>query len=634
MKIVLILMVRNEERILKRCLEAVEPVVDAFAICDTGSTDKTCEIADEFLKTRRGCLSKTEWKNFGHNRTLSFVAAQAYVRDQLQWDLKETYGLLLDADMVFVPGKLREQRLTEIGYTIVQLGGSIEYPNCRLVRMDYNWTCQGVTHEYWAGPTAPLGKDICYIDDRNDGGCKSDKFERDQRLLEQGLKDEPKNVRYMFYLAQTYMSLGKHKDAIAMYKKRIAAGGWDEEVWFSHYMIGNAYRDLRNIPKFEEWMLRAHQLRPSRAEPVYELAKYFREQSQHYKAYHYAKLGSTIPHSTDSLFVETNVYTGLFDYEMSILDYYVTSREQGLRSSMRALLKLPNYQYNIVCNLFFYATPLKGTVVRRLNLPDVYGPEFRTSAISIVDYPYANVRYINYWIENGDYKTLRSEPVQTKNAYMNIATGTEVQQMDELTVGLPTNPDALVRGLEDIRVTDTTFTATVMEYTSGPRVMYGTYNPKGVYESCRILKSPKKRDCEKNWLAIPGTTKMIYDWHPLQIGDVVDSELHIQHTYSTPPLFSLFRGSAPPICVGNQLWALVHFVEYSKPRKYYHAVVALDKEYRPVQVSLPFVFKTASIEYCVSFRATVESLFFYASFMDKDSSEVQVPISSLEWMSV
>ena len=634
MKVVLILMIRNEERILKRCLEAAESVVDAFAICDTGSTDKTCDIADEFLKTRQGCLSKTEWKNFGHNRTVSFVAAQAYVRDQLKWDLKDTYGLLLDADMVFVPETLRKQQLTDVGYTIIQRGGDLEYPNCRLVRMDHAWICRGVTHEYWDGPTSPLNKSICYIDDRNDGGCKSDKFERDARLLEQGLQDEPDNVRYLFYLAQTYHSLGRYKDGIAMYKRRIAAGGWEEEVWYSHYMIGSSYRELGNAPKFEEWMLRAYERRPSRAESLYALAKYFREKSQHYKAYHYARLGSTIPRSQDSLFVETNVYNGLFDYEMSILDYYVTSKEQGLRSSTRALLKPCAYQQNIVSNLFYYATPLKGTVVRRLSLPEVYGPEFRTSAVSIVEYPYANVRYVNYWIQDGDYKTPRSEPVQTHNAYMNIETGTEIQRMDESTVGLPKIPDAIVRGLEDVRVTGHTFTATVMEYASTPSVLYGTYHPTGTYADCRVLESPKKRSCEKNWLSIPGTTKVIYDWHPLQIGDVKDNRLVLEKTYETPDLFSLFRGSAPPIRVGREEWALVHFVEYSKPRKYYHALVALDSSYKPVRVSLPFVFQRASIEYCVSFRATSEDLYFYVSFIDKDSSEVRVPRSSLEWTSI
>ena len=239
MKFVLILMIRNEEKILKRCLEAVENVVDAFCICDTGSTDTSCEIATEFLKTHDGCLTTEPWKDFGYNRTVSFKNAQTYLK-KTGWDLTTTYGLLLDADMVFVPGTLKSAELGYEGYTVVQKAGNLEYPNTRLVRVDYDWSCRGVTHEYWDGPTKGLSVSICHIDDRNDGGCKSDKFERDVRLLEQGLVDEPENGRYMFYLAQTYNGVGKLKECIAMYKKRIAIGGWEEELWYSHYMIGKS----------------------------------------------------------------------------------------------------------------------------------------------------------------------------------------------------------------------------------------------------------------------------------------------------------------------------------------------------------------------------------------------------------
>jgi glycosyltransferase involved in cell wall biosynthesis len=178
-------MIKNEERILKRCLEAAEKVVDCFCICDTGSTDKTVEVAKEFLSTRTGCITVEPWKNFGHNRTVSFKNAQAFIHNELKWDLKETYGLLLDADMIFVPGKLREHPLGAIGYRFIQIAGNLEYYNTRLVRMDYPWKCVSVTHEYWDGPTENMEKDICFIDDRNDGGCKHDKYERDQRLLEQ-----------------------------------------------------------------------------------------------------------------------------------------------------------------------------------------------------------------------------------------------------------------------------------------------------------------------------------------------------------------------------------------------------------------------------------------------------------------
>ena len=198
MKLVLILMVRNESRILERCLESVKDAVDAFCIHDTGSTDNTCDIARAFLEKEgnKGCLTTSVWKDFGHNRTASFQAARDYLAST-GWDLGITYGLLLDADMVFHPGTLRSRHLTRTGYSIVQVAGELEYPNCRLIRMDYPWKCVGVTHEYWDGATEALPKSLCWIEDRNDGGCKSDKFERDARLLEAGLAENPNNERYV-----------------------------------------------------------------------------------------------------------------------------------------------------------------------------------------------------------------------------------------------------------------------------------------------------------------------------------------------------------------------------------------------------------------------------------------------------
>ena len=57
MKLALILMIKNESKILQRCLEAVENVADCFCILDTGSTDNTVEIANKFLETHTGCLT-------------------------------------------------------------------------------------------------------------------------------------------------------------------------------------------------------------------------------------------------------------------------------------------------------------------------------------------------------------------------------------------------------------------------------------------------------------------------------------------------------------------------------------------------------------------------------------------------
>ena len=163
------------------------------------------------------------------------------------------------------------------------------------------------------------------------------------------------------------------------------------------------------------------------------------------------------------------------------------------------------------------------------------------------------------------------------------------------------------------------------------RVLQGKYGTDGTYSDCRILGSPHGRMCEKNWLPVSGTDVMIYEWCPLQ---TVDRAISISHMTPTPPLFSMFRGSAPPMLVGNRFWTLVHVAEYSKPRKYYHFFVETHSTHTPLRVTLPFVFRSPSVEYCVSTHMNDTTITCYVSFMDANPAKVEIPIDALEWVTL
>lgn len=137
----------------------------------------------------------------------------------------------------------------------------------------------------------------------------------------------------MFYLAQTLKDTGQHEEAIKMYKKRVDAGGWFEEVFYSMYQISRMYYSLKNYTEMEYWGMKAYESNKERAESIYFLTRVFREISQHYKAWHYMKIGKTIRQPSQVLFVESEVYDHLFDYEKTILNCYVQpdKKEDSLR---------------------------------------------------------------------------------------------------------------------------------------------------------------------------------------------------------------------------------------------------------------------------------------------------------------
>src|SRR5262245_49038382 len=88
--ICLVMIVRNESAVVRRCLDSVKGVISHWVICDTGSTDDTAIIIEETLKGIPGTLYRTPWVDFGHNRSLALQLARG----------KADYHLLIDADMV------------------------------------------------------------------------------------------------------------------------------------------------------------------------------------------------------------------------------------------------------------------------------------------------------------------------------------------------------------------------------------------------------------------------------------------------------------------------------------------------------------------------------------------------------
>jgi len=154
--------------------------------------------------------------------------------------------------------------------------------------------------------------------------------------------------------------------------------------------------------------------------------------------------------------------------------------------------------------------------------------------------------------------------------------------------------------------------------------MHGEYGCNPV-----AIDSPTNARCEKNWLHVKNH-EFIYNWHPLTIGIIEDNKFKVTRKIETPPLFSLFRGSAVTE-MNDHILALVHFCEYSKLRNYYHCFVKLEKDtYRVIGISLPFIFKNPGIEYCLS----IHNSDCFATFNDANPSRLTIDFSAVEWVNV
>jgi tetratricopeptide (TPR) repeat protein len=617
--VLLVLMVKNEARIIERCLEAAAPFSDAVLLADTGSTDDTVALAEAF-KGAPLKVSHHVWKNFGASRTESLQAARAYAAE-LGWQLQDTYGLVLDGDMRLRgdPAALRAFLAAgdrAVGWHLMQRNGSSEYVNVRLMRLDDGWHCVGVTHEYWGGQRGDITQvpaQVAWIDDVGDGGAKDDKFERDERLLLAGLQAEPRNERYMFYLAQTYHCLNRHEQAVEWYKKRIEAGGWYEEVWYSHYMLTCNYLRLNKLPEAELWAQKGLELVADRPEALMQLVGHLRERGEHFKAWHYLLKVEGMRRPADArLFLEPDCYTTKPAYERSILHYYVRPQAKEDGSMLCLAYEGGCHEGNVLQNLIHYAERLPALTERRLEFPTP--PGYKSSSVAAASDGTLCVRTVSYTITPEGHYIMPNGLVETRNFESSWCPRKRTwsgwwEALPDAASADAWRRDDYIRGLEDVRLCDGVFTATTREYSycGANRMVHGTYPDM----KFRPVRPPHgETDCEKNWLPLD-CNRVLYGWHPLVIGEVREaedrsgpSELHVLKSVDTPKWFRHLRGSAPPFLLDGQLWALAHVVAPHAPRHYLHLWVVLDaKSFRPVAYTAPFWLHHQGIEYCIGAQA-------------------------------
>jgi len=201
-----------------------------------------------------------------------------------------------------------------------------------------------VSHEYIATKvlSSRVRLDDAFITDWADGGVgRARRWRQDAQLLEQALKQDPDNRRNIFYLAQTYRDLDETALAIDFYQRRAALGGWAEETFYALYQVGVLRSRLDDWAAAVPALIDAWNYRPSRIEPLYQLARGYRERNAHQAAHLFALRALNRPQPEDILFVEPWIYRWGVLFEYSICAYWVGDPRAALQACDR-LLAMPD----------------------------------------------------------------------------------------------------------------------------------------------------------------------------------------------------------------------------------------------------------------------------------------------------
>ncbi|MGY3698533.1 GR25 family glycosyltransferase involved in LPS biosynthesis/glycosyltransferase involved in cell wall biosynthesis/lysophospholipase L1-like esterase [Bradyrhizobium sp. USDA 3240] len=613
------MIVKNEMANLERCLSAVADHISCWVICDTGSSDGTQDFIRTFFARRNlpGELHTIPFHDFGQARN---EALDRTCASKLDFD----YVLFNDADMEFIVDDAKfRQSLAGPGYRLLQrASGGLSYWNTRLVRRDTGSRYIGVTHEYIDVPGDVVELQGAWYIDHASGANRGDKSERDIRLLEAALEREPDNARYWFYLAWSYRDAGQYAKSAATFAKRAEMEGWDEEAWMAQLQHARCLRDMGDEDAFVSKALEAFKQRPTRAEPLYDLARYYRECGRHETSLHFSELGLSIPApESDILFIETDVYqTGLHE-EFSIAANYSQDaarwdRGYSICNGLALNRAIPDDPRELArANLFFYLQSAQQLFESfsaqpvQYDVPTGYRPT-NPSVSRHGDDLYLVQRAVNFrLLEDGTYETDSGDPIRTRNFLLRLDTNLGVQTSAEILppADFPIAQFEEVQGLEDIRLF------------SWNGSLWGSscvreLNAEGWCEQLiarieqrsssetrladwRVLRPEGPRLHEKNWMPQANGTSLrfVYSCGPTKI---VNDRGELVSESDAAFAVEQFRGGTPLIEFDQGWLALVHEVQWQNDRRFYqHRFVWFDRDNRLRRLSRPFFFKDKGVEF-------------------------------------
>jgi glycosyltransferase involved in cell wall biosynthesis len=614
------MVVRDVADILPRCLGSVAPHIGCWVIADAGSSDGTPDIIRSFFAERglSGELHDGSLDDAAEARNAALARARAA---PISFD----YLLFVDADLELVvddPGF--RAGLTAPGYRMVQRDAArLANWRTRLVHRAAAARFRGVARPQLEtmGKVAPLRGAHFY--DHADGADRVRRAARDIVLLTRALAEAPDDARGWYDLGQAYREAGRPADAARAFAHRAALGGGDEEAWAAHLEAAHCLRDLGDEDGFLRHASAASKARPHRAEPLYDLAKYFRVRSQYDRSIAFSEPGLVLtPPQDDHLLINDFAYAAGLREEFAIAAHYARDaerRERGHQACNWLSLhpSVPVGTRNLArFNLRFYARAaaeiMPSFVARPVGFmpPGGYRPT-NPSIARLGTEIVVNQRCVNYTLdEQGVYHRQAADPSVARNFLLRLDDDLNIRSARPILppTDLPV-PRFNEAGPTDLRLfawRDALWCLGYIEETDrGQRhinQMLARIDESGA-DACRLvdwcmLRPDWSPGVEKNWMPhIDGDDLLLfYSCDPTR---VLDADARIVGETVPSIAAKSFRGGSQAVTFDGGWLAIIHQVAFRRSggRLYLHRFVWFDRANMLRRVSRQFYFNIKRVEF-------------------------------------
>lgn len=207
----LVMIAKNEERCIARCLNSLKQAVDEIIVIDTGSTDRTIEIARSFDAK----VLHFDWvddfsaaRNYGIEHAMGDWILSLDADEYFTHDPRESLRSFINGDarigkITIVSRFIRDQQEQEAQALISRI-----FP--RFVRY------KGIIHEQLASDLPRVDSGLHVL---HDGYYQTNKSTRNIPLLEKALGLEPQVPYLLFQLAKEYKGIEEYEQSAYYYRK-------------------------------------------------------------------------------------------------------------------------------------------------------------------------------------------------------------------------------------------------------------------------------------------------------------------------------------------------------------------------------------------------------------------------------
>jgi glycosyltransferase involved in cell wall biosynthesis len=290
------MIVKNEEEVLARCLDCVKQFADEIIIVDTGSTDRTKEIAQSYTS---------------HVYDFTWIDDFAAARNYAFSHATKEYIFWLDADDVVLPEDI--QKLLKLksaldwsvdSVTMIYNLGFDDHGNVtsslrrnRLVKRARRFQWIGAVHEYLAvyGRISHCDIAITHKSEWHDS-------DRNIRIYEKRLAaGEEFSPRDQYYYANELYDHQKFEQAIEWYEKFLAGQkGWVEDNLAACNKLIDCYYHLGDTESVEKYIFKSFLYDTPRAEFCCRLGYHLMSNNQYRQAAFWYDLATKLQRPPDN----------------------------------------------------------------------------------------------------------------------------------------------------------------------------------------------------------------------------------------------------------------------------------------------------------------------------------------------